>query len=44
MLFFNSTFESDPGMWSRANIADSYHWQLWRIRMLPYTSSRMAAR
>lgn len=36
MLFLNSTWSSDPGIPTRREVADSSHWNLWRVRQAPF--------
>lgn len=36
MLFLNWTSPSDPGMPTRGEVADSSHWNLWRVRQPPF--------
>lgn len=36
MLFLNWTNTSDPGMPTRAEVADGFHWNLWKTRQVPF--------
>lgn len=36
MLFLNWTNSSDPGMPTRAEVAGGSHWNLWKVRQLPF--------
>ena len=36
MYFLNWTSDADPGMPTRAEIAEGTHWNLWRLRQVPF--------
>ena len=36
MYFLNWTSDADPGMPTRAEVAEGTHWNLWRLRQVPF--------
>jgi hypothetical protein len=38
MLLLNNAHSSDPGMPTRAELADLCHWNLWKVRQHPYNA------